>query len=301
MMTDYLLWAAAIALAVANGCILHAFGNRDMKSRSDLFFFNGGISALWIVLLGGFSLLLGDLRLSPLSAAYGCVYGGIICLFLLFKNLAMTSGPVSLTTLIGSCPFLLTTLFGVAFLGQSINGFQIAGIGLIVVSLLLCVRPGRGEKKPSPRWLLHSAVFFLAGGMVGILYMLFGASSAAGEINGMMLCAAVTACALYALLGLCFGKGAGRPRVRMEKSWAPFILLCGVASCAYMRMNLYLSTVIPSVVFFPVANGAVVIFSTVTGVVLFKERLTPAQLTGMLLGLAALVITGSGSALAALL
>ncbi len=290
-MFTYILLFIAVAFAVINGCILHSFANRDIRNVGDTFFFNGGISIIWIVILAIYSAASGDFVISAGSMFYGAIYGIIICSFLLFKNLSLTSGPVSLTTLIGSCPFILTTLFGVIFMNQDINSMQILGILMIIVSLILCISPKKGEKI-SLRWLIFSALFFLAGGGVGILYMLFGASDSATEINGMMFCAACVAFVLYFVIGFIINIINKKPCPKIHKSGLPFILLCGIASCTYMRMNLYLSTVIPSVVFFPLSNSSVVILSTLSGMVLFKEKLSKLQIAGMLIGLAALIITG---------
>ncbi len=290
-MFTYILFLIAVVFTVANACILHKFDNRDIRNVGDIFFFNGGLSIAWILVLSLFSLISGDFRISAGSAFYGTVYGIIICLFLLFKNLALTSGPVSLSTLIGSCPFILTTIYGVIFMNQDINAMQILGMVMIMISLTLCVCPKKGERI-SGKWLIFSALFFLAGGGVGIIYMLFGASNAATEINGMMLCAACVATVLYFATGLIINASKKSPTPKIYKSGIAFILLSGIASCTYMRMNLYLSTVIPSVVFFPLSNGSVVILSTISGMLLFKERLNKAQILGMIIGLAALVITG---------
>ncbi len=290
-MFTYFLLFIAVAFAVINSCILHSFNNRDIRNVGDTFFFNGGIGAVWIVILGIFSVASGDFVISSGSIFYGAICGVTICSFLLFKNLSLASGPVSLTILIGSCPFILTTLFGVIFMSQDINAMQILGIVMIIISLILCISPQKGEKI-SVKWLVLSALFLLSGGGVGIIYMLFGASDAASEINGMMFCASCVAFVLYFVAGFIINLINKQPCPKIHKSGIPFILLCGIASCTYMRINLYLSTVIPSVVFFPLSNSSVVILSTLSGMVLYKEKLSKIQLFGMLIGLAALIITG---------
>ncbi len=300
-MLTWILFAVAVMFAVANGCVLHSFADRGIRNTGDTFFFNGGVSTVWIVSLLTFSLVSSDLRFSADSLLYGMIYGVVICSFLLFKNLAVTSGPVSLTTLIGSCPFILTMLFGVLCLGQSINGYQIAGILLILVALCLCVSPQKGGMAFSAKWLIYCSLFFLAGGGVGITYMLFGGSDAATEINGMVLCAAVVATVLYFLVGTVLNAVKGQPAPKIHRSGWKFILLCGLLSCTYMRLNLYLSTVIPAVVFFPVSNGMNVILAAVAGRFLYRERLTRPQLVGIGIGLVAIILTGSGSTIAAMI
>ncbi len=291
-MFNYFLLFVAVAFTVANACVLKQFNNRDIRNTGDIFWFNGGVSVLWICILSAFSLVTNDFELSITSIVFGSIYGVIICMFLLFKNLAVTNGPVALTTLIGSCTFLITTIFGVLYYKQDIKLMQIVGISLIFISLFLCINPKKSTQKLTAKWFLFSLIFFLAGGGVGVIYMMFGKSDAAAEINGMMLCAAIVATVLYFLVGAILNGVQKKSCPKIHKSALIFILLSGIATCTYMRMNLYISTVIPSVVFFPVSNGSVVILSAVFGRILFKEKLTKIQVLGMVIGLAALVITG---------
>ncbi len=298
MIGFYLLMALSILVSVANGCFLKLFGNRDIKNTGESFFFNGGISIVWILLLSALSIVTNDLTLSKGSLIYGCLYGVIIASFLLFKNLSLTSGPVSLTMLIGSSTFLLTTLFGLA-LGQDVSLLKGIGNILIFCSLFLCLgKSKKGEKqggeKLTAKWFIFCLLFFLAGGGVGIIYMLFGRSDGANEINGMMLTASVTAMVLYFVIGTLLNVIKEQPMPKIHKSGWLYILLCGVASCVYMRLNLFLSTVIPSVIFFPVSNGSMVILSTVCGALFFKERLTVRQWIGMAVGAASIILVGLG-------
>ena len=112
-------------------------------------------------------------RLSKGSLIYGIFYGIILFLFLFFKTQSMAKGPVALSTLIGSCAFIIATLFGVIYAKEPINVFQIIGMLMLLISLFLCVNPRKSMEKLSLEWILYSVGFFIAGGLVGILYKLF--------------------------------------------------------------------------------------------------------------------------------
>jgi len=75
------------------------------------------------------------------------------------------------------------------------------------------------------------------------------------------------------------------------------MLLCGIAGCIYIRLNVSLSKVIPGAIFFPVSNGGMVILSTIMGKILFGEKLKPIQMFGILIGLIAIIINGCGDVL----
>jgi len=60
------------------------------------------------------------------------------------------------------------------------------------------------------------------------------------------------------------------------------MLLSGFTTCVFIRLNLYLSNVLPSAIFFPVANAGIIILSTLIGFVFFKEKLKPIQISGII-------------------
>ena len=54
-------------------------------------------------------------------------------------------------------------------------------------------------------------------------------------------------------------------------------------------MNLYLSGVMDSAVFFPIVNGGGFVLATIAAVLLFKEKLSTKQWIGVVLGIASVV------------
>ena len=288
----YPLMALSIIFSVINACLLHKFGNKDIKTTGDLFFFNGGISIVWTFILSIWFLAEGGKSITPTALIFGVIYGIILCAFLFFKMQSMAEGPVSLSTLIGSCAFIIATWFGVFYIPENISFFQIAGQILLFVSLFLCVNPKKSGEKLTGKWFIYSFFFFLAGGAVGIIYKVFAKSDAAGEYNGMMLTASVISAVLFFVTGLLVNIFSKKEVPKIRKSALSYIILCGIVSCVYIRLNLSLSAVIPSAIFFPVSNGAMVILSTLTGKLFFSEKLNKMQITGILIGLIAIIITG---------
>ncbi len=298
---DYILMTVSIIFAAANSLILRQFRNRTFKTTGDVFFFNGGVSLVWTVTMALWSVVSGDCSVSVLSVVFGVVYGAILCLFLYFKTEALANGPVSLTTLIGSCAFIIATGFGVLYAAETVSVSQIIGMSLIMFSLILCINPQKSAEKLSVKWFVYCFAFFLAGGLVGIFYKIFGASAVANQVNSMMLSASVSSCVLFFLLGVLVHRVKQEECPRIDRGALLYILLSGVTGCLYIRLNISLSAVIPAAVFFPVSNGALVIISTVAGAAAFGERLSKVQFAGILLGLLAIVIIGCADTLFALL
>ena len=295
-MTEYFLMFFSVLLASLNSLILRKFKNRTFNTPGDSFFFNGGMSLIWTVIMTVWFFASGDPKISGGAVAFGAVYGVILCSFLYCKNQAIAQGPVSLTSLIGNCAFIPATWFGVVYAKESVNAFQMIGMCLMLVALFLCINPKKSGEKLSVKWFISCIAFFCAGGFIGMFYKVFGASDFSSEVNAMMLSASVFSCILFFAVGFLLNKVKKLEAPKIRKDSLLYVLLAGVTGCVYIRLNVSLSAVIPSAVFFPVANGGIVVITTLAGAFAFREKLNRIQILGILLGLVALIITGCGKA-----
>lgn len=287
----YIAMTVSTFLAVVNACLLRKYGEIGKKGMN-AYLFNAGVNIVWIIILSGI-LIASDSAWNPTAVLYGVVYGVILFAFLFFKTQSMVNGPVSLSTLIGSCAFVIATVFGVIYCEESVASPQVVGMVLLFISLMLCVNPQKSKEKLTKKWMLYCLGFFIAGGFTGILYKMFGKSSACLEHEVMLLAAAIVAELLFLTFGFFQTKKYGGT-IRPDKRISLFVLLCGIASCLYIRLNLSLSNMIPSVIFFPVSNGGMVILSTIAGKMLFHEKLTGRQLLGIMVGCIAVAVVGCG-------
>ena len=291
----------SVLLASLNSLILRKFKNRTFTTPGDSFFFNGGMSIIWTLIMTVWFLCSDDVKISVPAILFGAIYGVILCLFLYCKNQAISEGPVSLTSLIGNCAFIPATWFGVVYASEAVNAFQIIGMCLMLIALFLCINPKKSEEPLTAKWFISCLAFFVAGGFIGMFYKVFGKSDAASEVNAMMLSASIVSCILFFVVGLVINKIGKHPMPKIHKGALPYVLLAGITGCIYIRLNVSLSALIPSAIFFPVANGGIVVITTLAGALAFREKLNRIQLWGVLLGLIALIVTGSGDVIGKLL
>ena len=181
----YVLMAISICLSVFSSCLLRSFSNKKLASNSgDLFLFNAALRVVWAVVLGIWYLASSDSGASPMAFAFGAAYGVIMCAFLFTNTSSLGEGPVSLTTLIGSCAFIIATWFGVIYANEpSINAVQYIGMTLLIVSLILCINPKKSGEKLTLKWFAYAFAFFIAGGFLGIINKMFGKSDVSTEVN----------------------------------------------------------------------------------------------------------------------
>lgn len=301
MIMDYVLMMASVCFAVCNNCLLHRLPASSFRTPGDIYYYNAGVNGGWVLLMLVWCLISGDFSFSAASILYGVVYGVLLVMFLLSKSLSMAEGPVALTTLLGCSSFVICTVFGALYAHETINIFQIIGMLVLFIGMILCSNPKKSDQPLTARWLIYVILFIVAGGLCGILFKVFAKSGSGHMANSMMLSASVTASLLFFILSHLINRRAHAPRPGISKDARRSMVFCSIASCIYIRLNITLSAVIPSAVFFPVFNGCVILLATLMGVVLFKEHLRRIQVTGIILGMIAIILNGCGTVLMQLL
>lgn len=290
----YLILAISVTFAVANNFFLRKFNNRDINNVGDSLAFNSGISVIWvmIILIWGLISNGGWLTPSPMAAFYGVLYGLNLSMFLLFKCQSIVSGPVSLSSLIGACGFIIATVFSALYNHERMGIIQILGMCLMIVSIYMCINPEKSKMKLTTRWKVYAFIFFCAGGMIGVINKLFQASAAKEEIDSMMFVASVTSAVILIVVGVLINKVVGKPAPKVSVGNYKFIGVCGFVSCVYNRLNVYLAGVLPGVILFPVSNGCLIFASSILGVLVFGEKLSTNQKIGILLGFISIILIG---------
>lgn len=279
------LLIVSIFAATANNLLLHGV---SLKEKENLFFYNFLCGAVWFGIL--LALCRGNFAFTANEVRFGVCYGLTQAAFLLCKSGAMSTGPVSVTTLIGNCSLLLSTAAGVLIWREPVGALQVIGIVLLCVAVVLCTYRTQNGAHGRKCWALFCVGFFISAAGVGILFKAFH-KAGGGDCNRMMLCGAMvlTVCMLICTLAT----HAFTRQTLLTKPHALWlILLCGVVSCLYNRLNIPLAGELPSVLFYPVFNGGVILLCTLCGMWIFREKTTWRGKCGILLGMLAIGIIG---------
>jgi drug/metabolite transporter (DMT)-like permease len=283
--SDYILLIISVLFAVSNNALLHRHGG--MNGQAKTFLFNAMVSAIWFI--GLLAIRNINFTVSSTVLFFGIIYGVVQAIFQYFKMQAMANGPISVTTLIGTCSFFLSTILGIIIWSETITILQAVGLTFLILSVMICIRKnGKDDKKASVKWLLYCIGFFFASATVGIVFKFFSKSNG-GDAADMMIIASFVMMITFFVLG----KAKSNDGMLVEKRDILFALACGVVSCAYNRLNIYLAGVLPSIVFFPSFNGGVILLSLVTGVILFREKLSLKQYIGFSVGIVSLMVAGN--------
>lgn len=280
-----ILMLLSVVCASVYSCILNRTGVRE---KNEVFKFNLICSAVWFLILTAAN---GGISVNGDVFFWGILYGVIQSLFILFKTEAMSTGAVSVTTLIGNSSLLISILFCFVAWNERPSAWDIVGLAMLCAAIFLCTYNAEEEKHSLGK--KHVVILFLifAAG-VGIVFKAFGKSEAANRGGDMM---AVSACVMMIFyLAASFFPGKGNERIACGSvgRFCFAAITSGVLSCAYNRLNVYLSARLDGILFFPFFNGGTVLLSTILGMCLCGERPGKKRLAGIFIGTAAIAVIG---------
>lgn len=238
----------------------------------------------------------------------------------IFYIAAQGRGSVSLNTFLYSCGFIVPVVYGVVALHEAVKITQIAGLIVLIGAMYLYLLPKKGRF--DKLWLALISAASLLSGAVGVLQKVQQNSAQRAEADGFLivtfaLCAAIS-CALaiaFKPAGEIAPASAGNDEtlcetaagevvvqnntakaarqiaavgVSVKESW--LAVASGAVAAALNRVNLSLAGALPSMIFYPVFNGAVTLATGVAAFLICKEKLNARQWVSLLFGIAAIAL-----------
>ncbi|MBO5223179.1 MAG: EamA family transporter [Clostridia bacterium] len=294
-MVEWIL-VLSVVFAGLNNIILRYLANTKLKYNP--FLFNSIMMLVWILIL----LCMGGIKgANGTTVLYAFLYGLITCGFIFFKNAALTNGPISITSLIGGSSFIFTTIFNSIYFKDDVKIIQIIGMVVMVIAVLLVNFPQKTGEKTTLKWKILCAIFFVFAGLVGIIFRFHQIDDKAHTNEMMIMASAFATIMLLIMYGVSKliqkAKNSKTELVTEEEKptaksvWAiiAFAVASGIVSCVYNRCNIFLSGAMPTILFSPIFNGALILVSFVAGLVLFKEKATVVKIVGFSLGIVAII------------
>ena len=298
-MNTYVTLAISMAASLAVTLFRKAFAGKGRDDSLSRHLFNSGVSLIAAIILfawNGFKF-----SSSVFTLILGIIFGLVVAIQHIANLKAIAVGPLSYTTVIISLSTIIPALSGALIWNEKIALIQIFGIALMMLCLILSVNKNTGGKKASLSWLLYCGVAFLFGGLIGVMQKWHQSSEYAAESSEFLIIAFV-ASFLYSVisalvLALSESKKADPEqavKTTVKEAFIPIMLfimlVCGAGSAINHKLNLFLSGVIPSAIFFPVVNGGGLILVTVCALIFFKERLSLKQWIGLFVGIVSVVL-----------
>ena len=283
----YIFLFLAILFASLYSILLHDFPGNE---NGNIFKLNFYSSCVWVFLLLIVNRFTMQINLTVLI--WGMLYGIVQALFIFFKAKAMSTGTVSITTLIGNSSLLVSLFVSLILWNEKVSFWDIIGLIVLCVGIVLSTYKNSCEQY-SPKWKVYVVFFLLFAAGVGIVFKAFGKNVDTKYTGSMMLVSAI----VMAILNLRYiiKNSDIKPRVDPLFPMRKFILYAlgaGVLSCLYNRLNITTSCILDAIIFFPAFNGGTVILSSILSILIFKEKLKKRQIVGLVLGVIAICIIG---------
>lgn len=241
----------------------------------------------------------GNLRASFFTVVLAIVFGLTTAIQRVTHLQALEMGPFSYTSVIVSLSMLIPTLSGAAVWGEKIYPVQIVGIILMVGCLILSVDFTGEQKKASFKWLFFCTLAFVGCGAIGVMQKWHQNTAYREELNQFLVIAFITS-AVFSGAATMLAKRNAKEQPEETKciqkkkllTMTPIMIMivCGICIGINNVLNLYLSGAMDSAVFFPVVNGGGLILTTLSALILFKERLSVKRWIGILLGIIAVIL-----------
>lgn len=283
----YYLLGLSILAASFNSIVLNRSG---ANKKETVFKFNFLCSLVWCVIL--FFANNCTLHLASPVILWGVLYGTAQTCFLLCKTGAMSTGSVSVTTLIGNSSLLISIFVSLVLWKEAVTSIDIAGLVILCVSIFMCTYK-KTENKYKPCWKYFVVFFFLFAASVGIIFKAFGKSGNLAYCGDMMLFSAIIMTFTSFIISLFVRGTSSENQEKSDKrKFLLFALGSGILSCLYNRLNILLAGNIDSIIFFPAFNGGVTLLSILLSVFFLKEKLLLPQKIGLITGIISICIIG---------
>lgn len=284
-----LLMAISVGGAIFGNSFKNIFSKKLLKNQSDNLVFNligNGLVMLILALAGGAAKVSGQTALYALGMGITSLLAGVLF------SLCLTGGPMALTTLIQlGISLVFSALLGPVFWNEKITLLQVAGIVLILISMVLTSN-AKIEKNITFKWLALTVICGIFNGTIGLFQKLQTASSRSEEQMGFLFFAFVV-CTLSNCLWLTFSRKKVPVTFALKGMGLVSALICGTTTALQHIINLKLVGVLPTVIFFPVCTGSRILLTALVGILLFKEKLSRRQLAGFIIGFGAMfLVTG---------
>lgn len=203
---------------------------------------------------------------------------------------AQACGSFAYTSVIVALSAIIPSMSGPVLFGEKVTVSQFAGIGLMIICIILSPgNDGVERRAVNLKWLLFCTVAFVFSGAVGVVQKIHQNNAAhKAEMPALLLtCFFVS----FALSGIRLITERGRMKKSGEslnKLTLAVLLFPAVSGLCFAfphTINLFLSGRLASVVFFPTINLCPMLLTMLYAVFGFKERLTAKQWAGIAVGI----------------
>ena len=229
-----------------------------------------------------------NLTFSSETIIYSVAFAVTYSMATIFTVLAIRTGPLSLTSLLGQYSLIIPTFYGLLILNEAAGIALIIGIVLLLISLFLINIEGKKEeKKITLKWGIYVLLAFIGNGGCSTVQKIQQIECNGAYKNEFMIIAfLITVITLF----ICTLITERNTMADSFKKGLPYYSICGLANGAVNFFVLVLSNRMPASVMFPIISAGGIVATALISIFIYREKLSLPQKIGMILGIAAVIV-----------
>ncbi len=280
----YLLVLTTALLSTFKVTFQSSFAKKGVKTFQDSAFFNMLIFTVASVLF--FPYLF---TVSSSTWIYAFLYALCNVAFQITYAKALSTGNVSFAVMFANLGMIMPIILSFFAFDDNPSIIRIVGIGFTVCAFLVTVTPSKRDKKTKKTALVFALLSALTNGLGLSVQKVFGKMGNSANLG--FVSASYLLCALFsALIYLIFSKKGVKKTFIINKHAIISAIGAGVSLAIFLATNTYATKVIDASFHYPAHSGCAILLSTISGVVLFKDKLTTRQIIAFTLGFLAIVL-----------
>lgn len=203
---------------------------------------------------------------------YSIAYGVLLAISMHSGYMALSLGPVSLSSMIVSFSVIIPIVFGATALGEKLNIFKIVGMTLFIISIMLInikMPTSQSKKQNKVKWILFVATTFVCNGLCSVIQKVHQMQYKSLYCFEFTLFSMLICCIFFSILGI--KERVLRNNIKLKE--CIYAGGAGVANALVGYFTLNLAGKENATVLFPAISAGTILCSLILGMVLFKEKL----------------------------
>ena len=244
--------------------------------QSILFFFG----AFAILLFGKVSFV----SIAQETLLYSMIYGALLILAQWFYTAALSKGNTAACSTVYSLGFIFPTLSGAIIWNEAFSFVDLLGVLSAVAAVVLSgLKVNRNESTAKAYYFIPLVIAMLASGGLGIVQKVQQKSDYADQRPLFLLIAFLLAAGISLLFALMTKSTETDTDILRARKLTVAALVGAFFGCCNL-LNTLLAGLLDSAIFFPTLNIGVILLSTLSASMLFRERLSRKEISVLVLG-----------------